>query len=98
MEMIALLIVVSMISAGSFVYLALYYFLRLMELEAVNKELERELEKEKQKSMSNIKPTIRLEELIFLECVIDLLFREDKYCVQIADTNGRILQRQFHDF
>lgn len=45
--------------------------------------------------MSNIKPTIRLEELIFPECAIDILFREDTYCIQIARLDGGIFKRRF---
>ena len=45
--------------------------------------------------MSNIKPTIRLDELIFPDCIIDLLFREDEYCIQISNVEGRIFNRRF---
>jgi len=48
--------------------------------------------------MSNIKQTLRLDELSFVDCNIDFLFREEQFCLQISGPDGCILQRQFIDF
>lgn len=45
--------------------------------------------------MSNIKTTIWLTELIFPDCIIDVLLREDTYCIQISRLDGRIFKRKF---
>lgn len=45
--------------------------------------------------MSNIKLTFWLSKLIFPECLIDVLLREDTYCVQISRIDGRIFKREF---
>ena len=48
--------------------------------------------------MTNIKPTIRLDELIFPDCIIDLLFRKDEYCVQVSNIEGGIFRRKFIEY
>ena len=49
--------------------------------------------------MSNIKPTLYLDELIFEnECNVDFLLREEQFCLQLSAPDGRIMQREFVDF
>lgn len=51
------------------------------------------------RKMSNIKTTFWLEIIVFPdECNIDILFREDQFCVQISAPDGKILKRQFKDY
>ena len=45
--------------------------------------------------MSNITPTYWLPELKFPECLIDVLLREDTFCIQISRIDGRIFKREF---
>jgi len=48
--------------------------------------------------MSNIKVTFWFTELTLPDCFIDVLLREDEYCVQIAKLNGRIFKREFINY
>lgn len=46
--------------------------------------------------MSNIKITIWLDELNFKnECNIDILLREEQFCLQLSAPDGRIIEREF---
>ena len=45
--------------------------------------------------MSNIKHTFWFTELIFPDCMIDVLLRKDTYCIQISRKDGRIFKREF---
>lgn len=46
--------------------------------------------------MSNTKPTLYLDELVFKnECNVDFLFREEQFCLQVSAPDGRIIQREF---
>ena len=49
-----------------------------------------------ERKMSNIRPTLYLDELIFEnECNVDFLFREEQFCLQLSAPDGRIIQREF---
>ena len=48
--------------------------------------------------MSNIKTTFWLTELKLPDCFIDVLLREDTYCVQISRKDGRIFKREFVEY
>ena len=45
--------------------------------------------------MSNIEITFWFDELIFPDCIIDVLLREDTYCIQISQINGKVFKRKF---
>lgn len=45
--------------------------------------------------MSNIEITFWLDELIFPDCIIDVLLREDSYCIRISNLNDRIFKSKF---
>lgn len=45
--------------------------------------------------MSNIKPTFWFIELKLPDCLIDVLLREDEFCIQISRKDGRIFKREF---
>ena len=49
--------------------------------------------------MSNIKLTFVMETLIFQnEMIVDILFRENEFAVQLSAPDGRILRREFERF
>lgn len=50
--------------------------------------------------MSNIKTTFWFTELKLDDCFIDVLLREDEYCVQVSRLDGRTFKREFvkYDF
>ena len=45
--------------------------------------------------MSNIKITFWFIELKLPDCFVDVLLREDTYCIQISNLDGRIFKREF---
>lgn len=49
-------------------------------------------------SMSNIKVTFWFIDLRLPDCYIDVLLREDTYCVQVSRLDGRIFKRDFVEY